>query len=130
MELFSFILGVSSVVGIIIVILSVVGYVKVIKVEKNLESFQQNLSVELDNRTKDIHDNACRINEEVNRRIDDLEREVFSQMDSRLDKLESRFIIKNKNLENNFEIVHRRIDEFVNEFEQKINNSRKDNLQS
>ena len=130
MELYSFILGVSSVVGIIIMILSVVGYVKVIKIGKNLDSFQQNFSVELDNRTKDIHDNACRINEEANRRIDNLERDVFSQMDSRLDKLESRFIIKNKNLENNFEIVHRRIDEFVNEFEQKINNSRKDNLQS
>ena len=130
MELYSFILGVSSVVGIIIMILSVVGYVKVIKIGKNLDSFQQNFSVELDNRIKDIHDNTCRINDKVNRRIDNLEREVFSQMDSRLDKLESRFIIKNKNLENNFEIVHRRIDEIVNEFEQKINNSRKDNLQS
>ena len=130
MELYSFILGVSSVVGIIIMILSVVGYVKVIKIGKNLDSFQQNFSVELDNRIKDIHDNTCRINDKVNRRIDNLEREVFSQMDSRLDKLESRFIIKNKNLENNFEIVQRRIDEIVNEYEQKINNSRKDNLQS
>ena len=43
METLSFILGVSSVVGIVIAILAVVGYVKVGKVEKNLESFQNNI---------------------------------------------------------------------------------------
>jgi hypothetical protein len=93
METLSFILGVSSVVGIVISILAVVGYVKVGKVEKNLESFQNNLSNELDIRTKDIHDLINHNNGEVNRRIDNTEREVFSQLDSRLDKLENK--IKN-----------------------------------
>jgi len=93
METLSFILGVSSVVGIVISILAVVGYVKVGKVEKNLESFQNNLSNELDIRTKDIHDLINHNNDEVNRRIDNTEREVFSQLDSRLDKLENK--IKN-----------------------------------
>jgi peptidoglycan hydrolase CwlO-like protein len=93
METLSFILGVSSVVGIVISILAVVGYVKVGKVEKNLESFQNNLSNELDIRTKDIHDLINHNNDEVNRRMDNTEREVFSQLDSRLDKLENK--IKN-----------------------------------
>jgi peptidoglycan hydrolase CwlO-like protein len=93
METLSFILGVSSVVGIVISILAVVGYVKVGKVEKNLESFQNNLSNELDNIRKEIYDLINHNHDEVNRRIDNTEREVFSQLDSRLDKLENK--IKN-----------------------------------
>jgi hypothetical protein len=93
METLSFILGVSSVVGIVISILTVVGYVKVGKVEKNLESFQNNISNELDIRTKDIHDSMSRANDTLHRRIDNTEREVLSQLDSRLDKLENK--IKN-----------------------------------
>jgi len=93
METLSFILGVSSVVGIVISILAVVGYVKVGKVKKNLESFQNNISNELDIRTKDIHDSMSRANDTLHRRIDNTERDVFSQLDSRLDKLENK--IKN-----------------------------------
>jgi peptidoglycan hydrolase CwlO-like protein len=93
METLSFILGVSSVVGIVISILAVVGYVKVGKVEKNLESFQNNISNELDNIRKEIYDLINHNHDEVNRRIDNTEREVFSQLDSRLDKLENK--IKN-----------------------------------
>jgi len=93
METLSFILGVSSVVGIVISILAVVGYVKVGKVEKNLESFQNNISNELDNIKKEIYDLINHNHDEVNRRIDNTEREVFSQLDSRLDKLENK--IKN-----------------------------------
>jgi peptidoglycan hydrolase CwlO-like protein len=93
METLSFILGVSSVVGIVISILAVVGYVKVGKVEKNLESFQNNISNELDNIRKEIYDLINHNHDEVNRRIDNTEREIFSQLDSRLDKLENK--IKN-----------------------------------
>jgi len=71
----------------------VVGYVKVGKVEKNLESFQNNISNELDNIKKEIYDLINHNHDEVNRRIDNTEREVFSQLDSRLDKLENK--IKN-----------------------------------
>ena len=97
METLSFILGVSSVVGIVISILAVVGYVKVGKVEKNLESFQNNLSNELDNIKKEIYDLINHNHDDVNRRIDNTEREVFSQLDSRLDKLENK--IKNSQKE-------------------------------
>jgi peptidoglycan hydrolase CwlO-like protein len=81
------------VVGIVISILAVVGYVKVGKVEKNLESFQNNISNELDNIRKEIYDLINHNHDEVNRRMDNTEREVFSQLDSRLDKLENK--IKN-----------------------------------
>jgi peptidoglycan hydrolase CwlO-like protein len=81
------------VVGIVISILAVVGYVKVGKVEKNLESFQNNISNELDNIRKEIYDLINHNHDEVNRRIDNTEREIFSQLDSRLDKLENK--IKN-----------------------------------
>ena len=97
METLSFILGVSSVVGVVIAILAVVGYVKVGKVEKNLESFQNNLSNELDNIKKEIYDLINHNHDDVNRRIDNTEREVFSQLDSRLDKLENK--IKNSQKE-------------------------------
>ena len=97
METLSFILGVSSVVGIVISILTVVGYVKVGKVKKNLESFQNNISNELDIRTKDIHDGMSRANDTLHQRIDNTERDVFSQLDSRLDKLENK--IKNSQKE-------------------------------
>lgn len=97
METLSFILGVSSVVGIVISILTVVGYVKVGKVEKNLESFQNNISFELDNIKKEIYDLINHNNDEAHRRIDNTEREVFSQLDSRLDKLENK--IKNSQKE-------------------------------
>jgi predicted PurR-regulated permease PerM len=93
METLSFILGVSSVVGIVISILTVVGYIKVGKVKKNLESFQNNISNELDIRTKDIHDSMSRANDTLHQRIDNTERDVLSQLDSRLDKLENK--IKN-----------------------------------
>jgi peptidoglycan hydrolase CwlO-like protein len=97
METLSFILGVSSVVGIVISILAVVGYVKVGKVEKNLESFQNNMSIELDNVRKEIYDLINHNHDEVNRRIDNTEREVFSQLDSRLDKLENKLTDTIKN---------------------------------
>ena len=93
MDTYSFILGMSSVVVIAIAIVAVVGFFKVRKVDSN----QKNLSVELDNRTRDIHDTMTHNFDEVNRRIDNTEREIFSQLDSRLDKLENK--IKNSQKE-------------------------------
>ena len=48
-------------------------------------------------RTKDIHDNINYVNNELIRRIDNTEREVFSQLDSRLDKLENKLTDTIKN---------------------------------
>jgi predicted PurR-regulated permease PerM len=94
METLSFILGMSSVVVIAIAVVAVVGFFKVRSVEKQFNEYRQNSTVEFDMRTKDIHDNINYVNNELNRRIDNTEREVFSQLDSRLDKLETKLTSK------------------------------------
>ena len=70
---------------------------KVRNVEKQFNEYKQNFIVEFDNRTKDIHDTMNHMNDSLNRRIDNTEREVFSQLDSRLDKLETKLTDTIKN---------------------------------
>ena len=94
METLSFILGMSSVVVIAIAVVAVVGFFKVRSVEKQFNEYRQNFTVEFENRTKDIHDNLNHTNDSLHRRIDNTEREVFSQLDSRLDKLETKLTSK------------------------------------
>ena len=90
METLSFVLGIASVVVIANVIVTVVSLVKVIKVTKEFNDYCNNMSHELDIRTKDIYDTIRLNNDESHHRIDNLEREIFSQLDSRLDKLEKK----------------------------------------
>ena len=94
METLSFILGMSSVVVIAIAVVAVIGFFKVKSVEKQFNEYRQNFTVEFENRTKDIHDNLNHTNDSLHRRIDNTEREVFSQLDSRLDKLETKLTSK------------------------------------
>ena len=97
METLSFILGLSSVVIIAIAVVAVIGFFKVRSVEKQFNEYRQNFTVEFENRTKDIHDNLNHTNDSLHRRIDNTEREVFSQLDSRLDKLENKLTDTIKN---------------------------------
>ena len=97
MDTLSFILGMSSVVVIVISVVAVKGFFKVKNVEKQFNEYKQNFKVEFDIRTKDIHDNINYVNNELIRRIDNTEREVFSQLDSRLDKLENKLTDTIKN---------------------------------
>jgi len=97
METLSFILGMSLVVVIVIAVVAIVGFFKVRSVEKQFNEYRQNFIVEFDNRTKDIHDNINHVNDELHRRIDNTEREIFSQLDSRLDKLENKLTDTIKN---------------------------------
>ena len=97
METLSFILGMSLVVVIVIAVVAIVGFFKVRSVEKQFNEYRQNFIVEFDNRTKDIHDNISHINDSLHRRIDNTEREIFSQLDSRLDKLEAKLTDTIKN---------------------------------
>ena len=94
METLSFILGMSSVVVIAIAVVAVIGFFKVRSVEKQFNEYRQNFTVEFENRTKDIHDNLNHTNDSLHRRIDNTEREIFSQLDSRLDKLETKLTSK------------------------------------
>ena len=94
METLSFILGMSLVVVIAIAVVAIVGFFKVRSVEKQFNEYKQNFTVEFENRTKYIHDNISHTNDSLHRRIDNTEREIFSQLDSRLDKLETKLTSK------------------------------------
>ena len=78
MDILSFVLGIAVVVVIGLSIVAVISFVKVRKIEKQIERLEWNwytIGTEIS---------------ETHRRIDELEREVFSQLDSRLDKLENK----------------------------------------
>jgi signal transduction histidine kinase len=83
MEILSFVLGMSVVVVIAVSIVAVIGFVKARKLEKELESISEDLYRLIDRNETDF-----------NRRVDELETNIFSQLDSRLDKLENKLITK------------------------------------
>ena len=75
METLSFVLGMASVVVIAIAIVAVYAFVKVRQVRQELQSTELNISTEIERVYRTIHD------EKAN---------MYSSLDSRLDKLESR----------------------------------------
>jgi ribosome-associated translation inhibitor RaiA len=79
MEILSFVLGIASVVVIAIAIVAVYAFVKVRQVKQELQSTQLALSTEIENVHRVIHD------EKMN---------MYSSIDSRLDKLESKLTNK------------------------------------
>jgi cob(I)alamin adenosyltransferase len=84
MDILSFVLGIAVVVIIGLSIISVIAFFKVKKIEKQIERLEWNwytIGTEI---------------AETHRKIDDLEREVFSQLDSRLDKLENKLTTTKK----------------------------------
>ena len=83
MDILSFILGIALVVVIGLSIVAVISFVKVRKIEKEIEHLTLDIFQKFDRDLSDTH-----------RRIDDLGKEIFSQLDSRLDKLENKFITK------------------------------------
>ena len=83
MDILSFILGIALVVVIGLSIVAVISFVKVRKIEQQIEHMESAIYREIQSEIAETH-----------RRIDDFEKEVFSQLDSRLDKLENKLITK------------------------------------
>ena len=81
MDILSFILGMSVVVVIAIAIVAVMAFVKVRKHNKEIENIHQVYSGEF---------------ERVRRDMSDYQRQIMSIIDSRLDKLESKFTNSHK----------------------------------
>ena len=79
METLSFVLGMASVVVIAIAIVAIYAFVKVRQVKQELQSTQLTLSSEIEN---------------VHRVIYDEKMNMYSSIDSRLDKLESKLTNK------------------------------------
>jgi ribosome-associated translation inhibitor RaiA len=79
METLSFVLGMASVVVIAVAIVAIYAFVKVRQVKQELHSTQLSLSSEIENVYRTIHE------EKMN---------MYSSIDSRLDKLESKLTNK------------------------------------
>jgi hypothetical protein len=83
MDILSFGLGVAVVVIIGLSVISVIAFFKVKKIEKQIEELESAIFRQIEINIAETH-----------RRIDDFEREVYSQLDSRLDKLENKLTTK------------------------------------
>ena len=90
METLSFVLGIALVVVIALAIVATYAFVKVIQVQKTTEELMR----ETDRRFADVYQAIAEENAQINRRVDGLEKDIYSQLDSRLDKLETRLINK------------------------------------
>jgi hypothetical protein len=83
MDILSFGLGIAVVVIIGLSVISVIAFFKVKKIERQIENLEAAIYREI----------AFEI-AETNRRIDDFEKDIYSQLDSRLDKLENKLTTK------------------------------------
>jgi ribosome-associated translation inhibitor RaiA len=79
MEILSFVLGIASVVVIAVAIVAVYAFVKVRQVKQELQNTQLTLSTEIENVYRTIHEEKI---------------SMYSSIDSRLDKLESKLTNK------------------------------------
>jgi len=83
MDILSFGLGIAVVVIIGLSVISVIAFVKSRKIGKQIEQLESEIYREIHSQITDTH-----------RRIDDFEKDVYSQLDSRLDKLENKLTTK------------------------------------
>lgn len=90
MDTLSFALGIASVVVTAVAVVAIYTFVMALRHKKLIDKFDQRL----------VDDNVIMYqyinneNSNFSRRVDDLEREIFSQLDSRLDKLENKLTNK------------------------------------
>jgi putative lipase involved disintegration of autophagic bodies len=90
METLSFVLGIVFIVVIALALVATYAFVKVIKVKNELDEIQRDLSVTI----SQIYQDMAEKNREIHQRVDLFEKEIFGQLDSRLDKLENKLINK------------------------------------
>ncbi len=83
MDILSFVLGIAVVVVIGLSIVAVIAFVKVRKIERQIEHLESEIFRALQDQISD-----------TNRRMDELGNSVFSTLDSRLDKLENKLLTK------------------------------------
>ena len=90
METLSFVLGIAFIVVMALAIVTTYAFVKVIKVKSQIEELRTELYVRFENSYRTIEEE----NQQTHRRIYDFEKDIYSQLDSRLDKLESKLTNK------------------------------------
>jgi predicted PurR-regulated permease PerM len=90
METLSFVLGIAFVVVIAIAIVAVYAFVKVNKTRKELEEIQRGLNTDI----SQLYQRMAEESRHTHQRVDLFEKEIFGQLDSRLDKLENKLTNK------------------------------------
>jgi predicted PurR-regulated permease PerM len=93
METLSFTLGVLSVVAVILLTVIVLGIVRVVKQQKQINSMQRELERVWENNsqlTSELHQRISQSQNDIIRSID----ETRSYIDSRIDKLTSKQLLK------------------------------------
>ena len=90
METLSFVLGIAFVVVIALSIVATYAFFKVIKVTNQLDEIQRQLNTAIG----EIYQNIAEENRHCHSRIDMFEKDIYSQLDSRLDKLETKLTNK------------------------------------
>ncbi len=83
MDILSFILGIALVVVIGLSVVAVISFVKVRKIERQIEHLESHIFRTIETEISD-----------TNRRMEELGNSVFSTLDSRLDKLENKLSTK------------------------------------
>jgi len=83
MDILSFGLGIAVVVIIGLSVIAVIAFVKARKIERQIEELESAIFRQIETNIAETH-----------RRIDDFEKDVYSQLDSRLDKLENKLSTK------------------------------------
>ena len=83
MDILSFVLWIALVAVIGVSIVAVISFVKVRKIERQIEHLESEIFRALQDQISD-----------TNRRMDELGNSVFSTLDSRLDKLENKLLTK------------------------------------
>ena len=90
METLSFVLGIAFVVVIALAVVATYAFFKVIKVQ----NITDEMARDLDRRFAESYQCIAEENASINRRVDGFEKDIYSQLDSRLDKLETRLTNK------------------------------------
>lgn len=93
MEILSFILGIALVVVIALAIVAIYTFVKVGKLGNAVRDFdirESSIYQNMQSEVGALHRRVDELDNNISRRIDDFERDIYSQLDSRLDKLENK----------------------------------------
>jgi len=94
MDILSFILGIALVVVIGLSIVAVISFVKVRQIEKQIEHLEPGIFRTIETEITSTHRRIDELELGLSLRMDNLDRDFNSQLDSRLDKLENKLITK------------------------------------
>ena len=101
-----FVLGMLSIIGAIVIATIVRGVVKITKLLKAIKQ-QEEWNA---NNDRTIWENIHRLREDLDRRMDDMDRHVHSRIDNLQQELDGRFSDYNRDRDDIAEDLHRRID--------------------